>query len=102
MPKQIVLNQITLCADGSIGLQWLKQIIDEGQVASTAPHRSVIEFDGIVEDQMAVVSEHLQSLGYPAISQDQIDLVKAVDGVGRANPSIEAERRAKISAKVEA
>lgn len=102
--KQIILNQVTLCADGSIGLQWLKLVVDPDakEVLMREPHRSIVEFDGDVEAQIKEVSDHLQTMGYPGVTEAMIARVRAVDAVGRGDPEIEAVRAAKIEAKAAA
>ncbi len=101
--KQIILNQVTLCADGSIGLQWMKLVVDTEakEVLMREPHRSIVEFDGDVDAQMKEVNDHLQTMGYPAVTEAMIGRVRAIDAVGRADPEIEGVRAAKIEAKAE-
>lgn len=99
--KQLILNQITLCADGSIGLQWMKLVVDNEakEVLMREPHRSIVDFDGDVRVQMQEVSDHLQAMGYPVVTEAMIHRVLAIDAVGRADPEIEALRAAKVEAK---
>jgi hypothetical protein len=101
MTKHLVLNQITLCADGSIGLQWLKQVIDPdtGMVLFSEPHRSVVDFDGDVDQQVQAVSNHLQQMGYPVAPEKHKALIKKIDGIARKDTDISAVRAAKITAR---
>lgn len=99
--KRLILNQVTLCADGSIGLQWLKQFVDAdtGEVLFSEPHRSVVDFDGDIDAQTTAITAHLQSMGYPAADTAMIDRVKAIDAVARSDAAIEAARAEKIAIK---
>lgn len=99
--RQLLLNQVTLCSDGSIGLQWLKLFVDPDtkEVLMSEPHRSVVDFDGDIDQQMGAVSAHLQGMGYPAITPDMVALVRKVDFVGRTDERIEATRNYKIAVK---
>lgn len=101
--KKLVLNQVTLCADGSIGLQWLKQVLDPdtGEVLFSEPHRSIVPIDGDVDAQVAHVSAHFQRMGYGQVDADELARIKAVDAVGRADQNIESMRREKIEAQQE-
>lgn len=96
MPKRLILNQVTLCADGSIGLQWLKQVIEGDEVLFSEPHRSVVDFNGDIEGTLQAVNEQLAAMGYVGDFPAFTTRVKAIDAVGRADPVIEAERTKKI------
>lgn len=101
MPRQIVLNQVTLCADGSVGIQWLKQFVDDttGEVLFSEPHRSIVPFDGDVDDQVSAVRDHLAAMGYPAVPDAQLEVIRQVHAVGLATPTIEAVRQDKLAQK---
>lgn len=102
--KILVLNQITLCADGSIGIQWLKQVLDPdtGEILFSEPHRTAVDFDGDADLQIDEVSKGLQAMGYGAVTAKMRTLIKRVDGLGKSDDAINARRDAKISAKAEA
>lgn len=97
--KKLVLNQITLCADGSIGLQWLKQVVDpsSGEVLVSEPHRSVVDFDGDAETQVGLVSDHLAGMGYPEVSAEMLALIVKIDRVGKADASVKQRRAEKVA-----
>lgn len=90
MQKRSILNQITLCADGSIGLQWLKQIVDDdGSIILSEPHRGVIDAGMHVGRSIAPVHEHLKAMGF-TIPDDKLDqmtvLVNQINALGRDSP----------------
>lgn len=93
--KQVILNQVTLCADGSIGVQWLKQFVDPdtGEVLFSEPHRTVVDAEGDVDNQVALASAHLQQMGYPAIPPKHAERIRGIDGIGRSDVDIEARRQ---------
>lgn len=101
MPRKIVFSNVTLCGDGSMMVKLNKQIIDPdtGEILAEQPHRTVIDFDGDVDSQFALVSNHLQQMGYPAVPAKVSQLVKAVDAIAKADAEIEATRQAKIELK---
>lgn len=99
MHKKLTLNQTTLCADGSIGLQWLKQVVDEttGEVMLSEPHRSIIDIDADIDEQVANVSNHLVSMGYPPVSTAMLARIKATDSIGKEDAEIIAARAQKLA-----
>ncbi|MBT1154379.1 hypothetical protein J1C56_02110 [Aminobacter anthyllidis] len=91
MHKLTVLNQITLCADGSIGLQLLKQVInDDGTVFFSEPHRSVVDPDMEPGNQMVAVNEHLAEMGYPPLPADMLGHVEKMKTAHRKYAPITA------------
>lgn len=106
MQKNLVLNQVTLCADGSIGLQWLKQIIDDdGSVIFNEPHRSIVDFDGDANAQLDAVFAHLDQMKFKTTNpmrQRMKRIVNAVDAIGQGDTEITSARQAKIDAKAAA
>lgn len=104
MPKTLVLSQITLCADGSIGLQWLKQITDpdDGSILSAEPHRAVVDFDGDVETVMTQALMHLRDMGFPTpVGSHMVALVKKIDAAAQTDHAITTARSAKIRARAQ-
>lgn len=84
MYKRTVLNQITLCADGSIGLQLMKQVVeDDGTVFFSEPHRSVVDPDVEPGNLMIAVNEHLAEMGYPPLPADMLGHVEKMKAAHR-------------------
>lgn len=101
MAKSLLLNQVTLCADGSIGLQWIKRIVVDGEVVLSEPHRAVVSYDETIDRALDGTYRHLEAMGYVLSAAEKaahLERVAAVDAVGRADPAIQAARQAKISA----
>lgn len=88
--RNVTLDQITLCADGSIGLKFMKQIVDDSDVLMSEPHRSAIDPLGDVAAQMAAVDAHLKAMGYPGVPADAADRVEALKVVHRQHPDVAA------------
>lgn len=86
--RNVILNQITLCADGSVGVQLMKQIIDDGEVIFQEPHRTVVDCFGDVEAQMAAVNAHLAKMGFPAVSVEGVERIAALRTVQIASPVV--------------
>ncbi len=82
------LNQITLCADGSIGLQLLKIVTDGDNIISKEPHRAVIQPDELSEDALQYVNPHLEEMGFTAITSEEIAHIDVMAAAHRALPSV--------------
>jgi len=100
--KSVVLDQVTLCADGSIGIRWLKQIAEGGEIIFSEPHRTSVEFDGDAASQMEQAFAHLAGMGYDVPEEDRrahCNRVVAIDRLARRDPAIAAARQAKTDAR---
>ena len=74
MKKQVILNQITLSADGSTNIQFMKQIVDDdGTILSSIPHRRVVSKGEDVQASLNEVTDHLVADGWPVPSIDGFD-----------------------------
>lgn len=101
MPRKTLVNQVTLCADGSIGVQLMKQIVEGGDVIHEEPHRFAIDIDGDMQTQFDVVSAHLVSMGYPEMDPGELARVKKIDAIGKADRAISLVRGQKLQQRAE-
>lgn len=93
MHKEVLLDQVTLCADGSIGIKLNKRIIDDdGSVFFTEPHRTSVDVLGEVSDQIALVNAHLNGLGFPAVPDAALAKISALTNLHRADPAVQDRR----------
>ena len=84
MHRTVILNQVTLCADGSIALQMLKQVInDDGTVFASEPHRTALDPDTEVSGQMSAVNAHPAAMGWPAVNADDLAHVETLKATHR-------------------
>jgi hypothetical protein len=60
LTKQKVLDQIEVKADGHIFMKELNQILDDGKIISSIPHRSVFTPDMSINDLPDVVKPYAQ------------------------------------------
>lgn len=60
LEKRKVLDQIEVKADGHIFVKELNQIVDDGQVVSSIPHRTVFTPDMNIDDLPNEVKPHAQ------------------------------------------
>lgn len=98
--RTVDLDQITLCADGSIGLRFLKQVVEGDEVLMSEPHRTVIDPLGDVATQIAAVDEHLKVMGYPGAPVDAVERIDALKVVHRDHPEVAGRVQAIAKARV--
>jgi hypothetical protein len=60
LEKRKVLDQIEVKSDGHIFMKELNQILDNGQIVSSIPHRSVFTPDMNIDDLPNVVKPYAQ------------------------------------------
>lgn len=75
--RKTVLEQPEPHRSGVLGVKIAILLVDDGQEIDCKWHRTSIPADIDPAAQMAAVNEHLASMGYPAVSQEDIDCVVA-------------------------
>ena len=75
--RQTKLEQPEIHRSGSLGVKIAVLLVDDGQEIDCKWHRTSIPADVDPAAQMAAVNEHLTSMGYPVVSQADIDCVVA-------------------------
>lgn len=82
MEKRVVYSQIEILENGVLQVRLDKQIVDNGQVIWSQPHRTIVEPGINAEAQMAEVTRHLtEQMGYPAVPVDVVERVRRVAAV---------------------
>lgn len=75
--RKTMLDQVELTRSGSVNLR-LALLLVEGDVElHTQFHRVSIDISGDVVAQMAVVVEHLASMGYPPLPEPALQLLRS-------------------------
>lgn len=78
MQKRSVLDQILLCADGSVQMKFLKQVVDDdGTIIASIPHRAIAHAWEDPEKVMAFACERL-GLKHAPVDEADKDWVKSV------------------------
>ena len=75
MPKQIVVDQIEVTANGTIQIRMHKLSSDGDLIGN---HRTAIEPNGDVDAQMGAVNAHMTAEGFSPITADDISRVKTI------------------------
>lgn len=76
LEKRTVLDRIEIeCSTGRVFFKALKQVVDEGSVLFSEPHRSVVEVGEPVSAQLDAVNDHLQEMGFPAIDDSGAEML---------------------------
>ena len=99
--RKLILSKTTLCGDGSIEIQWMKQVLDPetGEVLFSEPHRTAVDLEGDIDTQMAAVSADMIRRGYGDVPSSHIARLKKLDAIGRADSEIVSTRVAAIASR---
>jgi hypothetical protein len=89
MNKNIFIKQTEVNSAGGLRISAYKQVFDDsGALVFEEPHQIMImpldDFDAVV----AEASAHLETMGYPAITSDILDLPKALRKTALKNPLV--------------
>lgn len=68
MYKQTSINQIEITEGGTVQFRIALDIMDGETIAARKWHRSAVENGGDVDAQMAAVNAHLESMGWPPVT----------------------------------
>lgn len=74
--RTTTLDRVEPSRDGTIGVRLALVLADDGEVLASTWHRTVVGADCSVADQMAAVNEHLESMKYPAVSEEDIERIE--------------------------
>ncbi|TPN44470.1 hypothetical protein FJ981_28145 [Mesorhizobium sp. B1-1-4] len=88
--RSIKLDQITLCADGSIGLKLLKITSDGENIVSSEPHRMPIMPDQSAAEIAASLNSNLEEMGFPPLPSAEFVRVDEMAVTHRAAESVAA------------
>lgn len=101
MEKRARLDRIDIEPDGTLLLRMQKEVVVDGEVVARQPHRTSINPIMDNAKQFAAVNSHLATLGYGAMSADDMGLVDEVTARKQTEPVQQAYRE-KMAAAVEA
>lgn len=94
MEKRVIVDQIEITNEGHTQVRMCKQVIDAGNVLASEYHRTSVVVGGSVDDQFRAVNDHLASMGWPAVSADEISHIAKLAAVA-ATPEKVASYQAK-------
>jgi hypothetical protein len=77
LEKQAVVDQIEITRNGTVQVRMGLLIVEGQEEIAKQWHRTAVEPGGDVEAQFELVNVHLEQMGYPALSEDDILRVKA-------------------------
>ena len=65
-----ILDQIEICAGGTIQVRLLKQIVSGDAVLQSQPHRTALEPGADCAAQLIALNAHLSELGFAALAAE--------------------------------
>ena len=76
--QRSVLNLIEINEQKILSVRFTKEVVENGAVVSSKYHRTAFVPHQDIDVQMAAVNQHLEQLGFTAISELDIGTIKAV------------------------
>lgn len=76
--KQTIVDQIEIRRDGTMQVRFAVQVVEDGNVLSSDWHRTAFDPSTDVDQQMAAVNAHLESMGRAAVEDAEIDRVRVL------------------------
>lgn len=73
--RKTALEQPELHRSGILGIKIAKLLVDNGVEIDCQWHRTSIEAGADVNAQICAVNAHLEVMGYPALSQADVDFI---------------------------
>lgn len=93
LSKRTVISQIECTANGILQIRLEAQIVDDGAVLASHPHRTSIEPGVPVDRQMDAVNSGLAGLGYPGLDRAGRERIKRIAGVEHTPEVIAAHKK---------
>lgn len=76
--KRTIIDEITITREGHLNIRLRKQIVDGEDIYDLGFHRTVVPVGGDVEEQFALVNQHLSEMGFEGIDIADLAQVKAI------------------------
>lgn len=83
--QRTVLDRIEIVRHGAIQVRLALELFQDGVLLHTQFHRTAIDKDGNVAEQMGYVNAHLLEMGKSPVNQEDINRIQAHQNVVR-NP----------------
>lgn len=84
MEKRTVIDQIEIRRDGTVGVRFLKLLVDdEGNEEMLGYHRTALETGSDVDLTMAAVNAHLGQMKQGLVAADELVKIKEVGAFAR-------------------
>lgn len=72
LERKVVIDQIEINRNGYTGVRMAILILEDGKEIDCKWHRTAVDPSALAEEQMAVVNAHLQEMGLPPVSDEDI------------------------------
>lgn len=93
------IGMVTITAPGIIEVQWKLVTVRGNGSRVSENHRSAFDVDTDIDKQVEVVSAHLEAMGFPAIAEHDVELIREIAQLSAAHPVINANRCTKLEEK---
>lgn len=93
------IGSIAITAPGVIEVRWSLVTVRGNGARITENHRTTIDVDTDIDAQLAGVSEHLGTMGFPAVADADAVLIREMAQVGAVHPVIGKNRNDRLETK---
>lgn len=93
------IGSVAVTSPGVIEVRWSLVTVRGNGTRITENHRTAIDVDTDIDAQLAAVSEHLETMGFPAIAEADAALIREMSQVGATHPVIGKNRNDRLEAK---
>ena len=93
------IGSVAITSPGVVEVKWHLITARGNGTRSIENHRTAVDVDTDVDAQIASVSEHIVSMGYPAIAPADATLIREALNVGADHPVIGKNRSERLEAK---
>lgn len=93
------IGSIALTSPGVVEVRWSLITVRGNGTRSSENHRCAIDVDTNIDAQIASVSAHLETMGFPPVADADADLIREMSQVGATHPVIGKNRNDRLEAK---
>ena len=93
------IGSIAITAPGIIEVRWSLVTVRGNGKRISENHRTALDVDTDIDAQLAAVSAHLETMGFPAIAEADADIIREMSQVGATHPVIGTNRNNRLEEK---
>lgn len=99
MAELTEIGSVAITTPGVIEVRWHLVTVRGNGNRSHENHRTAIDVDTDIDAQIASVSAHLETMGFPAIAEADADIIREMSQVGATHPVIGTNRNNRLEEK---
>lgn len=93
------IGSIAITSPGIIEVRWSLVTVRGNGKRISENHRTALDVDTDIDAQLAAVSAHLETMGFPAVAEADADIIREMSQVGATHPVIGTNRNNRLEEK---